>query len=388
MTTHSAAERFDLAIVGGGVIGFASAILAARRGLRCILLEADAASLGASIRNFGLITISGQARGPVWELSRRSRDLWESVAREAGIDILQRGMMITAQSEEARWVLDAFGQTEMGARCEPLPAQEAAARLPLLRPDRVKAALWSPHEVRVEPRHVLPRLAAYAAQAGVWVRFGAPVATVDEGELALTSGETIKAETTFICAGAQMRRFAREPLASTLPGVTKLHMLRVRPRPDAGQLNAPVVSDLTLARYPGFADLPEAAALKSRLASEAADMLADGIHIIAVRSADGTVVLGDSHHDGCGDSFDPFQPAEVDARIMHAAKSFLDLEGAEVVERWTGAYPKADGGDWLIEETAPGVWFAGVLGGKGMTLAFGFAEKALARAGLAMPGTQ
>lgn len=388
MPTVHAPECFDLAIVGGGVIGLAAAILAARRGLRCILLEADAASLGASIRNFGLITISGQARGSVWELSRRSRDLWEGVAGEAGIEILQRGMMIAAQSEAAEEVLGAFRQTEMGADCERLSASEALARVPLLRPGRVKSALWSPHELRVEPRHVLPRLAVHAAQSGTEVRFGAPVAAAEPGELVLASGEKVRAQTIFICAGAQMRRFAAEPLRSRVPNVTKLHMLRVRARPDAGLLNAPAISDLTLARYPGFADLPEADALKSRLARDAAEMIADGIHIIAVRSADGTLVLGDSHHDGCGDSFDPFQPADVDARILRAASRFLDLDGAEIVERWTGAYPKAEGGDWLIEETAPGLWLTGVLGGKGMTLAFGFAEHALSRAGLAERGAQ
>lgn len=374
--------RFEVAIVGGGIVGLATAIMAARSGARVVLLEADPAAQGASIRNFGLITISGQAQGAVWRLSRRSRDLWDEIASDAGLPILQRGMVMAAQSVEAADVLEAFLATEMGADCEALSPADAVRAMPTLRKMRIMAAALSPRELRVDPRTALPVLTRYARTLGVDVRFRAPVASVCPGEIHLTSGETLQAGCTIMCAGALAGRLAPPELAARIPACTKLHMLRLRLRDGAGALSTPAISDLTFARYPGFADLPAAAALKARLAVTDADMLADGIHVIAVRNQDGTLTIGDSHHDCEGDSADPFQPADVDARILKAANRFLDLDGAEVVERWTGAYPKAEGGDWLIEEAAPGVWFAGVLGGKGMTLSFGFAEKVLERIGL------
>lgn len=373
---------FEIAIIGGGIVGLASAILAARSGTRVVLLEADPAAQGASVRNFGLITISGQSRGPVWQLSGRSRDLWEMIAADAGLPVLQRGMVMAAQSEEAAGVLDAFLATEMGSDCTALSPQEAAHHVPALRGDRIMAAALSTREVRVDPRAALPALTRYARSIGVDVRFQEPVASVSAGEVHLCSGETLHAQTILVCAGALMRRLAPPGLAKTLPTCTKLHMLRLRLRAGAGNLSAPVISDLTLARYPGFADLPEAAALKARLAVTDSDMLADGIHIIAVRNQDGTVTLGDSHHDCQGDTANPFQSADIDMRIVQAANRFLDLDGSQVVERWTGAYPKAEGADWLVVETAPGVWCAGVLGGKGMTLSFGFAELLLDKVGL------
>jgi len=372
----------EIAIVGGGIVGLASAILAARSGARVVLLEADPAAQGASIRNFGLITISGQARGAVWRLSGRSRDLWDEIASDAGLPILQRGMVMAAQSAEAAGVLEAFLATEMGGDCEALGVAEASRYLPALRKERIVAAALSPREVRVDPRTALPVLTRHARNLGVDVRFRTTVASVCSGEIKLTSGETLHAGCTIVSAGALAGRLAPPELAAWMPACTKLHMLRLRPRDGAGALTIPAISDLTFARYPGFADLPEAAALKARLAVTDADMLADGIHVIAVRNHDGTLTIGDSHHDCDGDNADPFQPADVDARILRAANRFLDLDGAEVVERWTGAYPRAEGGDWLIEEAAPGVWFAGVLGGKGMTLSFGFAERVLDRIGL------
>jgi D-hydroxyproline dehydrogenase subunit beta len=377
--------EFDLAIVGGGIIGVATAILAARAGCAVILCEADPAPLGASIRNFGLVTVTGQKRGDVWSLSMRSRDLWERIAQEAGLPVVQRGMIVAAQSSEAAEVLKAFAATEMGEHCTLLSGAAARERSPLLREDRIEAALLSPHELRVEPRSTLTRLVEHARGLGVDLRFNTAVVDVAPGEITTIGKERIRAQKVLVCTGARLGDFmaatpARRPLT-----VTKLHMMRIDPGPRAAALRVPAISDLTLVRYAGFSTLPESDTLHQRLREEQSEMLADGIHIIAVRNDDGTLVIGDSHHPCDGPAADPFQPDEVDLRIMRAAASFLDLGDARVVERWTGAYPLDSEGDWLIDEVHDGVWRAGVLGGKGMTLSFGFAEKVLVQCGLIEP---
>ncbi len=50
---------YDLAIVGAGVIGLATAQVAARCGLRAVVIDRDTQANGASIRNFGLVVVSG-----------------------------------------------------------------------------------------------------------------------------------------------------------------------------------------------------------------------------------------------------------------------------------------------------------------------------------------
>jgi D-hydroxyproline dehydrogenase subunit beta len=59
MTTFSG--RFDLAVVGAGIIGLATALAAVRRGLRVVVVDRDAQANGASVRNFGFITVTGLA---------------------------------------------------------------------------------------------------------------------------------------------------------------------------------------------------------------------------------------------------------------------------------------------------------------------------------------
>ena len=66
-------------IVGGGVLGVMHALLARRRGLDVIHLERERDARGASLRNFGLIWVSGRSAGPELALAQRARTLWEEL---------------------------------------------------------------------------------------------------------------------------------------------------------------------------------------------------------------------------------------------------------------------------------------------------------------------
>src|SRR5688572_32705806 len=105
---------YDLAIVGAGIVGLAHALAAARRGKKVVVIDRDAQANGASIRNFGFVTVTGQGAGDCWEMARAARDIWAEIAPLAGIDILQRGLVMAARFPESEAVIDAFLATEMG----------------------------------------------------------------------------------------------------------------------------------------------------------------------------------------------------------------------------------------------------------------------------------
>ena len=145
----SSAENADLIVVGAGIVGLAHALAGARRGMRVVVIERDHRCVGASIRNFGFITITGQPAGDTWRRAMASRAVWAEVAPQAGIPIEHQGLWVLARRERAMAVLDAFSRTEMGAACELVPAAALPARAPALRSDGAQGALWSPHELRV-----------------------------------------------------------------------------------------------------------------------------------------------------------------------------------------------------------------------------------------------
>src|SRR5262245_36964917 len=368
-------SSYDLAVVGAGIVGLAHALAAARRGTRVVVIDRDAAANGASVRNFGFVTVSGQQAGRCWERAMRSRDVWAEIAPMAGIRVEHAGLCMVARRPEARRVLEAFAATEMGRACRILEPAQACGRVEALRCDGIAGALWSPHELRVESREAVPRLAAWLEAAhGVTVLRSTLVKDVRPPAVETTRG-TVHAECVVVCPGHDFQSLFAERIAAFALTTCKLHMMRVRPAP-AVRLGAAVMSDLGLVRYLGYAELPEAEALRHRLLSEQGAHLAHGVHLIAVQSADGSLVVGDSHH--YGETVDPFAPTAVDDLILDEFDAVLDLPGRTVTERWTGTYASASDRLMLVDRPADGVRIVIVTSGTGASTAFAIGEEVVA----------
>lgn len=366
-------EDFDIIIVGAGIVGLAHALHAARAGRKVLVLDRDAQANGASIRNFGFVTVTGQGTRDTWRRARRARDVWAEIAPLAGIEVHHRGLLMAARRPEAAAVLDEFAAGPMGEGCRVLRGAELAAHVPPLRMPGIVAALTSPHEIRVESRDAIPRLAAWMEQAlGVAFRRGVAVHAVEEGKVVTTQG-LFRAPQTIVAPGADLATLFPDAFARRSVTLCKLHMLRLA---DPGwRLPAAVMSDLGLHRYRGYADCASLAALRARLQAEQAEELANGVHLIVVQGRDGSLVVGDSHHYGA--TPDPFQPEEVDALIMREACAVLDLPAPRIIERWTGLYPSGPE-DAFFEAPARGVRLVSVTSGTGASTAFGLAEEVLA----------
>lgn len=368
---------FDLVVVGAGIVGLAHAWAGASRGLRVCVVERDAMCIGASIRNFGFITVTGQPAGDTWRRARRSRDVWAELAPQAGVGIEHRGLYLVAKRPSATAVLEAFLRTPMGERCELHAAREVGAALPMLALEDAGAVLHSPHELRVESRDAIPRLTAWLARAfGVEFRFGEAVLDVDAPRVR-TSRALLHAERVAVCTGAEIHGLSAPALDRHPLQLCQLQMLRVEP--DAGfRLPGAVMSDLSLVRYGGYAALPEAEALRRELEDEdaASAALLHGVHLIAVQSADGSLVVGDSHH--YGDALPPFARDEVDALILDELRATLNLSQARVRERWVGTYPSSPHDDCVIEPLGDAVRVVTVTSGTGASTAFGIAEDVFA----------
>jgi len=365
-------RQFDLAIVGAGILGLAHALAAARQGLSVVVIDRDAQANGASVRNFGFVTVSGQERGQVWRRAMRSRDVWLELAGAAGIEIIQHGTVVVARRPEARAVAEAFLRTEMGDGCSLLEPEAIARDHPNLAAKDFAGALWSPHEVRVESRQAIPRLAAWLAERhGVEFLRQTAVRAV-EPPVVETSRGAVRAAKVVVCPGDDLATLYPQRIAEH--GVTrcKLQMLRLA---DPGfRLPTPLMSDLGLARYAGYAALPEAAALRRRIEEEQPDALDNGVHLIVVQSADGSLVVGDSHHYAM--TPDPFASELVDEIILKEFSAVLGRPPPAVLERWTGIYASSD---QVMFTDAPheDVRLVMVTSGTGASTSFAIAEEVI-----------
>src|SRR5689334_17048219 len=119
-----------MVIVGGGIIGTMHAVMARRQGWDVTHLDRDVEPRSASVRNFGLVWVSGRAAGAELDVALRARELWQDIATTApGVGFRPDGSMTVAQQPGELTVLEQVVERD-----------DAAARgFRLLSPTEVRA---------------------------------------------------------------------------------------------------------------------------------------------------------------------------------------------------------------------------------------------------------
>jgi FAD dependent oxidoreductase TIGR03364 len=154
-------------VVGGGIIGTMHAYSALKNGLKIIHCESSSAPNAASVRNFGLIWISGRKSGPELDLALRSRELWGEIGRtipETGFR--DHGSLTLALNDAELEVMSrAAAMNDAHARgFELLNAAEVRTREPSLATN-IRGALFCRQDAIVEPDKVLGALRDFMSKS-------------------------------------------------------------------------------------------------------------------------------------------------------------------------------------------------------------------------------
>jgi len=365
---------FDDAVVGAGVLGLAHAYHLARRGRRVVVFERHGRAEGASVRNFGMLWPIGQPAGDLRDLALRSLELWRAVLRDADLWHEAAGSLHLAYRDDEQRVLAEFAARSAadGFPCEVLTPAETLKKSPAVRRGGLRSALWSPTETCVDPREVIAALPGHLAGVyGVRFEFGRPVTGFAGGRVATPTGAE-SADRLWVCAGDEFGLLYPETCRAAGLSRCKLQMLRTAPFGDRWRLGPMLAAGLTLRHYRAFAECPSLPALKARVAAETPEYDRYGVHVMASQNGRGEVVLGDSHEYG---EFGPFDSEAIDALILDYLATFLDAPGLRIASRWHGTYARHPTDPYHVARPAPGVVAVTAVGGAGMTLAFGLAER-------------
>ena len=155
-------------IVGGGVLGTMHAVAARSRGMDVVHLEREAGPRGASVRNFGLVWVSGRAPGPELALAQRARTLWEELgALVPAAGFRPHGSLTLALDDADLGLMKEAAESPDAAErgFELLDAAAAAEVNPALRGD-FAGALLCRRDAIVEPRLVPGAFREYLLAAG------------------------------------------------------------------------------------------------------------------------------------------------------------------------------------------------------------------------------
>jgi FAD dependent oxidoreductase TIGR03364 len=374
---NAAVRRADTAIVGGGIVGLAHALAAAKRGDKVVLFERDDYAVGASIRNFGMIWSVGQQRGAMYERALRSRAVWQEISEKTGLWAAPTGSLHLAHHADEVAVLEEFVDLTGPARAQGtrmITAQEALERSSTAVEEGLLAAMWSPTELNVDPRRAIPAVAAYLiSEYGVDIRFGTTVRGIDLPRVSTTAGDW-QVDSVFVCSGNDFETLY--PEVSDESGIVrcKLQMMRTGVQPAGWELGPMLCGGLTLLHYAAFDDCTSRTELARRMGEQYPFHRENGIHVLLSQTADGRLTIGDSH--AYARTLDPFESEEINRAVLDYLGTFARLPEPEITERWVGFYPSLrDGRTELVVNPEPGVTVVNGVGGAGMTLSFGLAQE-------------
>jgi FAD dependent oxidoreductase TIGR03364 len=368
-------REFDDAIAGAGIIGLAHAYHLARRGRRVIVFERNPRAIGASIRNFGMIWPIGQPGGEMYRLARRSRDLWLDVLPTAGLWHERTGSLHLAyRDDEASVLREYIAAAHLnGSEFQWFDPPQVLAKSPAVKSKGLRGAMWSPIEACVDPRQVIAGLPMWLSREyQVQFAFNRALIAYD-GRHVFAGGEEYLSDNLYVCAGEDLQTLFPEVFRESGLLRCKLQMLRSQPMADDWRIGPMLAAGLTLAHYRSFQDCPSLPALKKRFSAEIPDYIRYGIHVMVSQNGFGELTLGDSHE--YDDEITPFDKLEIDELVLHYLDSFFAAPNLRIASHWNGVYVKHPTEPYFITRPGAGVTVVTALGGAGMTLSFGLAEK-------------
>src|SRR3984885_15718901 len=352
------------------------AVSARRRGVDVLPIEREPEPRGASVRNFGLIWVSGRAPGPELSLALRARAGWEELAAEVpGTGFRPNGSLTVASDEaELRLVKEPAARPDAAIRgFELLDAATAREVNPALRGE-FAGALRCRRDGAVEPRLVLPAvrehlLAGAGAPAGYRWLAGREAVEIAPHAVRDHPGEWHRGQLVVLGTGANHTGVAGPHLAGhQRPPVRRGRLQMMQTAPFDGRLTTSVADGGSLRYHPAFGPAGRAPlGAQGPAAATAAQLL-------LVQRLDGGLTIGDTHDYDEPFAFDVDEDAYDHLRAR--AQGLLGSPLPPTQRRWAGVYSQVTGTElYHRSQIAPGVILVTGPGGRGMTCAPAIAEE-------------
>ena len=347
-------------VIGGGLVGAATAYFAAREGMRVTLLEKEHAGHGASGRNPGFVWL--HCRNPGWALdvSFAGRRLYDELRDELPVPFEFRGEggLIYFKTSEQAAVFEEFvdARRAAGLNMELIDGAEVRRLVGPIRPDVLGASFCS-DDAQINTPTVVDALVAGARAEGADVREGVEVSDVVFAGGAVAGVETdvgrVQGESVVVATGAWTSGLLHRAGLDARVGRERLQVLATKPR--TRDIVPVVYGPLAAKQYSLFRDLPswKDEAFLAPLEDEWGSWM---LQLVSQR-ANGETLLG------CPMDY----PHQVDHDVTLSglgaitaaiAEDFPGLKNAPVDRMWSGTLPFTSDMVPVIDEVRPGLFVA------------------------------
>lgn len=362
-------------IIGAGIVGLATARALAIRGYKVKVFERNETQTGASVRNFGMIWPVGQPGGELYERAMLSRSIWKSICDATGAWYSETGSLHLAYHEDELMVLNEYAEDGKHYRnCEVLTSAQALQRSGAARKNGLMGALWSNTEMIVDARSVVRKAADYIAEKyNVEFLYNTAISRIEHPRV-YSGKKAWAADEIFVCSGADFETLYPEIFLDARITKCKLQMMRLSPKAEAIHMGPSLCGGLSLIHYSSFKAAASLPALQERYARELPEFIRWGIHVMVAQNGAGELIVGDSHEYGL--AHDPFDKVFINRMVLDYLQRFASFNDHELSASWNGVYSKMTNGQTeFIDNPESGVTILNALGGAGMTLSFGLAER-------------
>ena len=347
-------------VVGGGLVGTATAYYAAREGLQVTLLEQRHTGYGASGRNPGFVWL--HCRNPGWalEISLAGRALYDELRGELPVpfEFRAEGGIIYFKTPEQGVVFEDFVKARQADGLDMELIDGAAVRelVGPIRPDVLGASLCN-NDAQINTPTVVTALAAGARAEGVDVREGVEVSGLVESDGSVVGVETdsgrIDADIVVIATGAWTRRLLADHGIVANIGVERLQVLASVPRPL--DIRPVVYGPLAAKQYALFTDLPSwnVDDFLAPYETEAGNWM---LQLVSQR-ANGETLLG------CPMDYPDGVTHDVTLKGLHDTSvaiidDFPGLRDVAIDRMWAGVLPFTSDQHPIVDFVRPGLFLA------------------------------
>jgi glycine/D-amino acid oxidase-like deaminating enzyme len=254
-------DSADVVVIGGGIVGAATAYELARRGVAVTLVEAESLAFGATGRNLGYVWVHTRRIGPELDLVMDTVNRLPTLAQELGAEfgLRRNGGLIFALTDAQRRVLAEFVERRVadGLDMRLLDGDEARDLVPLL-PPTVVGATFCPLDAQIESTRYVRAFAGAAERCGATILEGTAVRRiVVEGGRVVgvdTDAGRIWSGSVVIAAGGWSPDLARDVGLELPIGSMRLQIVQTEPMP--ARLDHLVYGPIAIKQYAIFRELP------------------------------------------------------------------------------------------------------------------------------------
>ena len=378
-------DKYDLIVVGGGILGTFHAYHALLLGKKVLQLEKDNYPVGATVRNFGMVVPSGMT-GEWFEYGVRSLEIYQSIQKEFDISVRKNGSVYIASDDDEQILINelkAYYDTK-GYAQSMLNKKQVLQKYMSVKATYAKEALFFEQEISVEPHLMIYRLQEYMKLKfkDFTLLYNSPVIDCspigDDVEVVITNGAKFRSPKSVICNGYEFKLLFPDIFAVSGQVVTKLQMMRTAPIAPTG-LEGNILTGLTIRRYESFEEYcPSFKNIKTP--DHYAELKDYGIHLLFKTATDGSIIIGDSHEYAGVSHFDDLGfgiNTYINELMLAEAERIVNINVKNIAGTWTGFYPQHPEKHILEYDLDDRVHIRTCIGGKGMTASAGYAEDSI-----------